>query len=368
MIEDAQRLFDYLPLEHKSKPEGDYVDFLWEAFKVNYENEKYQFAYIAYHMLFMCFVYFQLAKIYLNAPDEIRQFLIFVNKAQSAVDNYEVKYKEALQKKLDAPQFNPFSLSEENERTIVGLFVAIGCNRETIKRLRKIVDERNNIAHSNGNINFSSQDYLDEKIEEILACVDQIDKKTAPIITACTEKFLLGSATPEENEYIDENDQVREVLIKGNYFSSNDMEMAGLYPIDKLEHTAEHPYIQKLFQAILEAIPQDEYDVLMDMCRDAAIYALESRLWDGKSSYMTLMDVPGEQEPVKISSYEELENCLGECIETVYYSNEPQDKIWSGNFSMDDARFMAREVLSDYEQQLASFFPNQSKALPEEGG
>jgi hypothetical protein len=368
MIEDAQRLFDYLPLEHKSKPEGDYVDFLWEAFKVNVENEKYQFAYIAYHMLFMCFVYFQLAKIYLNAPERIRKLLIFTSKAQSVVDNYENKCREAVQKKLDVPQFNPFWFSGEFERTIVGLFVAIGCNRATIKRLREIVDERNDVAHSNGNINFSSQEYLDEQIGEILECVDQIDKKTGPIITACTEKFLLGSASPEDNEYIDENDQVREVFMKGNYFSSNDMDRAGLYPIDNLEKRAGYPYVQRLFQSILEWSPLHEYRALLDMCRDAALYALESRLWDGKSNYMTLMDVPGEQEPVKISSYEELEDCLAESIETVYYANEPQDRIWSGNFTMDDARFMAQEVLSDYEQQLASFFPDHSKALPEEGG
>ena len=368
MIEDAQMLYEYLPLEYKSKPESDYVNFLWDAFQVNYENEKYQFAYIAYHMLFMCFVYFQLAKIYLNAPGEIRKFLIFTSKAQSAFETYENKCKEALKKKLDVPQFNPFSLSGEYERTIVGLFVGIGCNRETIKRLREIVDERNTVAHSNGNINFSSQDYLDEQIGEILECVDQIAKKTGSIITACTEKFLLGSATPEENEYIDEKDQVREVLIKSNYFSSNDMGVAGAYPIDKLEEKAGYQYIQKLFQAILEAIPQDEYDVLMDMCRDAARYAMESRIWDGKSRFITLMDVPGEQEPVKISSYEELVDCLGESIETVYYTNEPEDKIWSGNFTMDDARDLAQEVLSDYEEQLTLFFPDQPEALPEEGG
>ncbi len=89
MIEDAQKLFDYLPVWYLRLKLGiEYVSFLWDAFSVNYEKEKYQFAYFAYHMLFMCLIYFQLAKIYLNSPEEIRKLLIFTGYAESAIDNY----------------------------------------------------------------------------------------------------------------------------------------------------------------------------------------------------------------------------------------------------------------------------------------
>ena len=42
MIEDAQRIFDYLPQEYKTQIESEYIDFLWDAFSVNYEKEKYE--------------------------------------------------------------------------------------------------------------------------------------------------------------------------------------------------------------------------------------------------------------------------------------------------------------------------------------
>ena len=37
--------------------------FLWDAFETNYTHGKYQFAFLAYHMLTMSFVYFNLWQI-----------------------------------------------------------------------------------------------------------------------------------------------------------------------------------------------------------------------------------------------------------------------------------------------------------------
>ena len=36
---------------------------LWDAFEMNYTNGKYQFAFLAYHMLTMSFVYFNIWQI-----------------------------------------------------------------------------------------------------------------------------------------------------------------------------------------------------------------------------------------------------------------------------------------------------------------
>lgn len=63
MMEEAYQIFSYLPLRYKNDEEAGYVRYLWKAFGSNYENELYQFAYMSYHMLFMCFVYFTIWKI-----------------------------------------------------------------------------------------------------------------------------------------------------------------------------------------------------------------------------------------------------------------------------------------------------------------
>ena len=59
-MEEAAELWDYLPLSVNSPNEQKYVTFLWEAFETNYTHGKYQFAFLAYHMLTMSFVYFNL--------------------------------------------------------------------------------------------------------------------------------------------------------------------------------------------------------------------------------------------------------------------------------------------------------------------
>ena len=63
-MEEAYEILDYLPIRFKQRNEQEYIEFLWDSFQSNYENEKYQFSFIAYHMLFMSFVYFFKSEIY----------------------------------------------------------------------------------------------------------------------------------------------------------------------------------------------------------------------------------------------------------------------------------------------------------------
>jgi hypothetical protein len=50
-MEEAAELGNYLPLFYKSPKEQEYIAFLWDAFETNYEHGKYQFAFLACHML-----------------------------------------------------------------------------------------------------------------------------------------------------------------------------------------------------------------------------------------------------------------------------------------------------------------------------
>jgi len=352
MIEDAQRIFDYLPVEYKTQIESGYVDFLWDAFTTTYENQKYQFAYIAYHMLFMCFVYFQLTKIYLNIPEDIKKVLIFTGKAQSAVDNYEQKLKEAEAKKQTASHFDPFSLSGENERTIVGLFVSIGCDRNTIKRLRDLVDERNSVAHSNGNINFSVQSSLDEKIDEIIDCIDHIHQNTLSTIIDCVKRFLVESSNPEENEYSLAEDQVREIFIRKNYLSTLDLIQARNFPIEELENEEGYLYILELARSISVLYSLPEYDHVWNLALTAVQCAMESAIWEKSSHSVTLTDVPGESEPKTFKSFAELEECLVDCAKLVFHTNSPHSPEEEFPLAF-EANSVVDQVLNGYDEQIA---------------
>jgi hypothetical protein len=77
-MEEAAELANYLPLSFKSEKEQEYIRFLWDAFESNYQNDKFQFAFLAYHMLTMSFVYFNIWQIKQTLPRDFENGLIGV--------------------------------------------------------------------------------------------------------------------------------------------------------------------------------------------------------------------------------------------------------------------------------------------------
>ena len=89
----------------------------------------------------------------------------------------------------------------------------------------KLVDDRNDSAHPNGNIFFSTQAALDSKITEILRVVDEIQTHSKPVIEHCYREFLIENHDPDVRAYPAAADQIREVLIHENYLSQKDIEI-----------------------------------------------------------------------------------------------------------------------------------------------
>src|ERR1039457_6584499 len=201
---DATELVDYLPLSFKNESEQEYIKFLWEAFESNVENKKYQFAFLAYHMITMSFVYFNIWQIKQAEPGDFQKGLIGFGK------DIEKTLLEAT---------SPFVFSAVNERTMLRFLKLIACDNGKIGTYTKLVDDRNETAHPNGNIFFNSQAALDAKITEILRVADEIQTYSAPIIQRCYSRFLVENNDPNDREYAEDTDQIREILIHGNYMS-----------------------------------------------------------------------------------------------------------------------------------------------------
>src|SRR5216683_3280486 len=158
-MEEADELANYLPLSFKTPTEEEYIDFLWEAFKTNYTHGKYQFAFLAYHMLAMSFVYFNIWQIKQTEPKDFAMGLIGFGK------DIEKSLLEAT---------SPFVFSTVNERSILRFLKLIACDNGKIGTYTKLVDDRNDTAHPNGNIFFSTQAAFETKVAEILRVVDEI--------------------------------------------------------------------------------------------------------------------------------------------------------------------------------------------------
>jgi hypothetical protein len=125
----------------------------------------YQFAFLAYHMLTMSFVYFNIWQIKQTRPEDFEKGLIGFSKD---IEN----------ELLDAS--TPFVFSTVNERSILRLLKLIQCDNSMIGTYAKLVDDRNKSAHPNGQILYSTQAALDAKIAEVLRVVAEIQATPNP--------------------------------------------------------------------------------------------------------------------------------------------------------------------------------------------
>lgn len=244
-MEEAAELGNYLPLSFKSPKEQEYIAFLWDAFETNYTHGKYQFAFLAYHMLTMSFVYFNIWQIKQAVPADFEKALI----------GFDKEVEKAL---LCAS--SPFAFCHERlkERTILRFLKLIACDNGKIGTYAKLVDDRNDTAHPNGNIFFSTQAALDTKITEILRVVDEIQTHSKPVIERCYREFLLRSHDPEEREYPEAADQIREVLVHDNYLSQRDIEICIGFDIETLAHNPGIENMRELHSALVAAYKSDD--------------------------------------------------------------------------------------------------------------
>lgn len=233
-MEESIELGNYLPLSFKTPKEQEYIAFLWDAFDNNYNKGNYQFAFLAYHMMTMSFVYFNIWQIRQARKGDFEKALIGFGKD--------------VEKSLLGAT-SPFVFSTVNERSILRLLKLINCDNSKIGTYAKLVDDRNETAHSNGNIFFSTQAALDTKITEILRVVDEIQTYSKPIIEDTYREFLLQSNDPEEREYSDTIDQIREVLIHENYMSQKDIDVCVGFDLSVIADCPEIESIRTLHEA-----------------------------------------------------------------------------------------------------------------------
>ena len=222
-MDDALELVDYLPMSFKTEEETDYIESLWQSFINNYENEDYHSAVMSFHMLFMSFVYCVLWKIKNHMPDDVEKIAIgFGKDTENRITKME----------------SPYAFSAIPERSVFRFLRLIECGNDKIGMYAKLVDVRNDIAHADGNVHFRTQTSIDGQIRETLRATDEIQSFSRKHIERVYMKFLMDCASPTLREYLDDEDQIREVLVRGNYMSSKDIETCRAFEILKLSYDA----------------------------------------------------------------------------------------------------------------------------------
>ncbi len=242
-MEEAQKIFDYLPVSYKNPTEKEYVEFLWDAFLTNYNAGKYPFAFLSYHMLFMCFVYFEIWQIKENCAEDFQKAMVGFNKD---------KENELLN------STTPFAFVNIDESPSFRFFKLIGLTNSDIGKFTAIVKERNNSAHSNGNIFYKNKESLEEKVNKMLSCVESIQEKSKPIIEKAFHAFLVESQNPDEREFLDDESQIKEIFIHGNYLSFEDIKIVQKYDISVLSGETGFASIQNLAQTLNDLFREEE--------------------------------------------------------------------------------------------------------------
>jgi DNA-binding FrmR family transcriptional regulator len=241
-MDDALPILEYLPNSFREPGEQEYINFLWDAFASNYENENYQFAMLPYHMLYMSFVYFSVWQIKLMLPKDFENASIFVPQRE----------REILQ------ATSPFTFSVVNERSIFRFLKLIGCEDQHTGSFARLVDVRNELAHSNGLITCRDQVSADQRVGDVMRQVRAIQAHMTPLLHECLSQFLTESCASDEGmEYDNPEDQIREVLVHKHYFSLKDIEACRRFDIHALATQPRFEAKRELFEQFLSIYPAE---------------------------------------------------------------------------------------------------------------
>lgn len=238
-MDEAMRIHDYLPISYANREEEAYIRFLWGAFETNYSAEKYEFANLAFHLLYMSFVCFSVWQIRAARRTDFDKAMVGF---QSDVEN-----------KLASAE-TPFKFFENLKETAIFRFIKlVGCDNQQVGEFSKFVKQRNRIAHPSGTVFFNSKENIDAQIEQIMVEIEHIQKHMTPVLHDCLRSFLEQNADPEEWEYSLPKDQIDAALIHAHYFSGKDVDTCIEFDIGAFEDHTSGRSIRELFEAFQDA-------------------------------------------------------------------------------------------------------------------
>jgi len=238
-MDEALQIQDYLPISYANREEEAYIRFLWDAFETNYSAEKYEFANLAFHLLYMSFVCFSVWQIRAARRADFDKAMVGF---QSEVEN-----------KL-ASADTPFKFFENLKESAIFRFIKlVGCDNQQVGEFSKFVKQRNRIAHPSGTVFFNSKENIDAQIEQIMVEIDHIQQHMTPVLHDCLRTFLEQNADPEEWEYSLPRDQIDVALIHAHYFSRKDIDTCLRFDLSAFDGHADADPIRELFGNFQEA-------------------------------------------------------------------------------------------------------------------
>lgn len=210
-MDDALELGEYLPFSLASSSETEYLQFLWLAFQANYNEGRYEFASLAYHLLYMSFISCSIWQIRLARPEQFQFAMVgFRNEAEGKLLSCD----------------NPFKFYDDlKESQIFRFLKLIGCANDQVGQFAQFVKRRNRIAHPSGSVFFNDRDTIDDELSLMMREVRNIQGHMKPVIGEIYDRFLIESADADELEYGILQQEVSANLVHRNYMSLVDLKI-----------------------------------------------------------------------------------------------------------------------------------------------
>lgn len=220
-MDDALTILDYLPLSYRNMEEERYIGFLWDSFATNYENEKYEFANLAFHLLYMSYICFAVWRIRAARRLDFEKAMVGF---QSETENKLYKAD------------SPFQFYEHLKESAIFRFIKlIGCGNEQVGELAKFVKFRNRIAHPSGTTLFNDQQALDDHIAQVLTEIRNLQANMVPVLHELFSEFLRSDSNdPEKREAPDAQTEIEANLLHRHYLSQKDIEACLIFDIGTL--------------------------------------------------------------------------------------------------------------------------------------
>lgn len=243
-MNDALTILDYLPLSYRNKDEERYIGFLWESFVTNYENEKYEFANLAFHLLYMSYICFAVWRIRAARRADFEKAMVGF---QSEIENKLYKAE------------SPFQFFEHvKESTIFRFIKLIGCGNGQVGEFARFVKYRNRIAHPSGTTMFNDKQALDDHIALVLTEVGNVQSLMGSVLHELFSEFLRSDSNdPEKREAPDAQTEIETNLLHRHYLSQKDTEAFLGFDIETLSAQQNFAAVKTLFDAFMQTYQAD---------------------------------------------------------------------------------------------------------------
>lgn len=211
MYEDAQEIFDYLPI-NKNSVEEEYVNYLWNALVSldSGDQEGIPFLIMPFHLLFMLSIQYKILRIFKYKKEQY----------QSAFLLYPPRDGE---KELLNPE-SVFTMGLLEESKMVNIFKIINVSDSIIGSIKSLIKNRNeNLAHAKGGIERN----LEDRVLEYINIMKQIQQYFKEINNEVSKKWLKEMGTGQDGvDYI-------ELHLAEEYICPVDMNQWELKILDK---------------------------------------------------------------------------------------------------------------------------------------